>query len=362
MSPWRTHVTPPSLAQAAACSPASGKRLRSSARTYEAEGYPRLSLVTALPLKVWQDHLSPFLSIKGVVGLRGVCKALRGVVEECPVQLQSDLPPWNLEAALRCFPATTELNLSAGAPLETAEESALVELLRGHGGTLKEVWAYGLGADRLLSAAVIAGALPKLNYLLFPLEDPVYRQILSGGTLRFLESAVVTVMPGRAEHIAALEPLRRLPHLQSLRLECGAGRPPFPPFIPPSLKNLILEVWQVEHLESLLRELPSMLQASDARLEEIELSLPRALSAGCTAALAQLLQACSYTLKTVKLRKQPFSRATGVRVHSRVAAGPDELLRDARGPALPHALLQHPPRQRSPLPAPDRAAPRGAAE
>jgi hypothetical protein len=80
-----------------------------------------------------------------------------------------------------------------------------------------------------------------------------------------------------------------------------AWGPLFPPFTPYSLKSLTLGMRPGEHLEGLLRELPPMLQASGATLEEIEICGSGELPAECGAALAQVLHACSSTIKTVRL-------------------------------------------------------------
>jgi hypothetical protein len=103
--------------------------------------------------------------------------------------------------------------------------------------------------------------------------------------------------------MAALEHLRCLPHLRSLRLwlDRGALEVAFPPFIPPSLKELDLNITDGTVFESLLRELPSMLQASGASLEAIELSSLGEVRAECGAAIAQVFRTCSSTLKTVKM-------------------------------------------------------------
>jgi hypothetical protein len=135
-------------------------------------GGPRSSLVTTLPRSVWQEHLRPLLSVKEAAGLRGVCKALKGLVSGWPVRLGGSpihlrgLTPEDLEAALTCFPAAEGLSIfidDMEEPLSPAEESRLVEVLRRHGGTLKRVG----GARRLLLSAVQAGALPKLTYFDF---------------------------------------------------------------------------------------------------------------------------------------------------------------------------------------------------
>jgi hypothetical protein len=207
----------------------------------------------------------------------------------------------DLEAALTCFPATETLTMKIKGPLDPAEETRLVELLRGHGATLKRVEGRGKGGGQLLLSAVRAGALPSLTYFYFCPLQPIHREILSGGMLSLLEEVLVCC--DTEEQVAALEHLRRLPHLRCLKLVCEKDlvEAAFPPFIPPSLRRLHIDINHAALLESLLRELPSMLQASGARVEEIELPSPEELSPECGPALTQVLRACSSTLKTVKL-------------------------------------------------------------
>jgi hypothetical protein len=172
-----------------------------------------------------------------------------------------------------------------------------VEVLRGHGGTIKRVEARDEDQRQLLSSAVQAGALPNLTYFNFHLEDPIHREILSGDRLPLLEEVEVLIMQDDGEHVAAFEPLRRLPHLRRLSLTCvGPQEAAFHSFIPPSLKALRLSIDDLPSLESLLRELPAMLQASGASLQEIELWLVGELDASCGATLAQVLRTCSSTL------------------------------------------------------------------
>jgi hypothetical protein len=285
------------------------KRPPSPGRAHEA----RLSLATALPLSVWQEHLMPLLSVPEALRLRVVCKALRGVVAEFPTEEKVRVEVVHLEAALTCLPAIKHLYLTShgirGRRLEAAEESRLVELLRGHGGTLKRVEACASPERGVLLSAVQAGALPNLTYFDYSLGDHfnpgIDREILSGGMLPLLEE--VDVDWYREWHVAALEPLRRLPHLRRLHLRyCEGGEAAFPPFIPPSLKFLFLDFDEVAALESVLRELPSMLEG--VVLEEIVVVTPEdiepvsdeALIAECGAALARVLRACSPSLKIVR--------------------------------------------------------------
>jgi hypothetical protein len=87
----------------------------------------------------------PVLRIREAVGLREVCKALRGLTREWPVRMEGleGIKVKDPEAALTCFPAAERLRLNFWEPLAPAEEARMVELLRRHGGTLKRVQAWG---------------------------------------------------------------------------------------------------------------------------------------------------------------------------------------------------------------------------
>jgi hypothetical protein len=284
-------------------SSASGKRPTAPALGDAGKEGPRLSLVTALPASVWSEHLMPLLEVEEAVRLRGVCKAFKALVMEWPMDLCGYYE--DVAAALRCFPVAESLTITFDEPLSPAEGSRMVELLRGHGGTLKDVKAHGEGARRLLSSAVRAGALPSLTYFCFRLEDPIHREILSGATLRLLKHVDVALRMDVEEQVAALEPLRRLPHLRRLWLSCrGALGQAFPAFIARSLKILVLDTDPVATVESLLRELPSILQASEAGLEWIIIEFHSELSAEGGAALGQVLRTCSSTLKSLRLTEK----------------------------------------------------------
>jgi hypothetical protein len=252
------------LGQAPAGSPVVGKRPHPPGPGDRGREGPCLKLVTSLPLSVWREHLRPLLPVKAVVQLRRVCKALKALLTDWPMRLQT-IKAENLEAALRCFPATESLAMAAQEPPAPAEESRLTEWSRRHGGTLKQVMAVGDGARRLLSSLVRAGALPKLADISLSLENPIHQEILAGRMPGLLKKVHVTMKPGDEEQIAALEHLRHLPHLQIVRLECrSAQETALPLFIPPSLKSLFLTIGPPVQLYSLLRQLPSMLQASGA--------------------------------------------------------------------------------------------------
>jgi hypothetical protein len=248
---------------------------------------------------VWQEHLRRFLSIKEAAGLRAVCKALKVLVREWPMCL-GEVYEYHLEVALKCFPATKSFEVNIDQYPDPEEEARLVEVLREHGGTLKDVTTDDCG-HHLLSSAVLSGALPNLIDFAFYLKMPSNRQILSEGMLGLLEAA--TVRMNNSTQLAVLEHLRRLPHLQDLWLisEEPLG-PAFPPFIPPSLKALTVNLKSLASLESLVGGLPSMLQASGASLKEIRIIRNFGnLSAASGAALARAFHTCSSTLKTLSL-------------------------------------------------------------
>jgi hypothetical protein len=252
------------------------------------------------------------LPIQAAARLRVVCGALRAMVLGWPMHL-SDLRGVDPKAALTCFPATERLTMSLSRPLDRAEESRMVSLLRKHGGTLKRVTARvgGMASEHLLLSAVRAGALPNLTYFQFNLHDPIHREILSGGMLRLLEEVYVLVE--EEEDLAALGHLQNLSHLSCLRLSCegGALEATLPPFIPPSLRRLKFDFLFAAFPEAWLCELPPMLEASGASLESLELLAIEELTADGGDALAQVLRACATTLKTFSLdasEAQPGSR------------------------------------------------------
>jgi hypothetical protein len=61
---------------------AGGKGLRRPAPGDQKEENPRLTLITALPLSVWQEHIMPALSLRSATRLRRLCKALKALVEQ----------------------------------------------------------------------------------------------------------------------------------------------------------------------------------------------------------------------------------------------------------------------------------------
>jgi hypothetical protein len=285
---------------------------------------PRPNLVTALPPCVWREHVAPLLSGGEAAGLRVACKALKALVREWPMRLR-DVCHDDLEAALACFPATESLGIAAthALALAPAEERRVVGVLERHGGTLRRVMAEGPPARRLLFFAVYAGALPNLTFMRLSLRGPIYQHLLSGGMLQELEEVELTLHPDEGERFKALRHLRCLLLLRRLSLSCvNRVTADFPPFIPPSLKSLVLIIPETATLEALLRDLPPMLQASGARLEEIDIQKPKQeLSFEGGDLLAQVLEECATTLKTLKLGSLHGSWRLGFASFQALAAG-----------------------------------------
>jgi hypothetical protein len=295
--------------QAPADSLTAGKRAHPSAPGDHGEEGPRLNLVTALPLSVWREQLRPLLSVQEAARLRALSKAIKALVMGWPMHLGNVYPvgmtikdPEMLEGVLTCFPATEGLTIIPDDYLAREKHCRMVELLMQHGGTLKVVRPGNGRAKLHLWAAVLTGALPNLTHMVLSLREPCHRQILSNRMLGLLEDVEVTIEPDDEGQIAALGHLRHLPHLRRLTVECATAQTAmFPPFIPPWLKSLKFVLPRSARLEALLRDVPSMLRASGASIEEIEMFTTEKLSPAGAAVLAQVLQACSRTLKTVEL-------------------------------------------------------------
>jgi hypothetical protein len=76
----------------------------------------RLRLATALPLSVWQEHLMPLLSTLEAARLRVVCKAMKVLVNEWPME-PKHVTEKGFDALLTCFPATESLGVVIEEPL-----------------------------------------------------------------------------------------------------------------------------------------------------------------------------------------------------------------------------------------------------
>jgi hypothetical protein len=189
---------------------------------------------------------------------------------------------------------------------------ALVQWLGegGRGAHLETVTVdndYGL-ARNLVHEALQQGALPSLKVISASLEYETHRASLTEGLLGGMHELRLTIASYHREEdmkpqLAALGLVRELPALAKLEV-CTLGETPapveWPPFIPPSLKALCMDVSGSGHLhQSLLRALPGMLGASGARLNRLEVHISsdfKAIGDGLVH-VAQALRRCSPALE-----------------------------------------------------------------
>jgi hypothetical protein len=165
----------------------------------------------------------------------------------------------------------------------------------------------------IVHEALRQGALPSLKCVdVVELERPAERALLTEGHVAAMHELYVEIVC--VEHVpvepqlAALDLVRQLPALAKLDLVVqGNGDSPvhWPPFIPPSLKSLCIALWSnaIPSTKSLMHALPSMLGASGARLEHLEVILPDRFEylGGGLIPLAQVLRCCSPTLNKLRI-------------------------------------------------------------
>jgi hypothetical protein len=245
---------------------------------------------------VWGNHLLPLLTGKEAVRLGCTCKALRGVVREHFTGDLGKIKLDKLQAALTAFPRAREVVLAG-----RGEKEALVEWLRGEGRG-RHLARVAPASDFVLMA-LREGALPSLSHFNVHLQLEAYRAMLTGGFLGSMQELHVWV---RAPQLAALGLVRQLPVLAKLEVnfqaddDDGPVEVEWPPFIPPSLKALRIDLTQngIGGL-SLLRALPGVLGASGAGLERLEVVAINAFENGGKGLvhMAQALRCCSRTLK-----------------------------------------------------------------
>jgi hypothetical protein len=286
------------------------KRSRSSSPHVEPQPLPTRDLPTA----VWEDHLLPLLTRKEATRLGCTCKALRGLVREHFKDV-GEVKMVPLQAMLTTFPRARTVTLKDSSGWVGAQEGDGVQWLRegGHGRCLERVtmrrYPY---ADRndLLHQTLRDGALPSLRNLYMDLEYESHRALLTDGLVAGMhELRLVIKCSGNdatmGPQLAALGLVRHLPALAKLDVIAvgDTGDPvQWPPIIPPRLRALRIEVYARDGggvSESLLGALPGMLGASGARLERLEVVLPKDFEAigDALVHLAQALRCCSPTLK-----------------------------------------------------------------
>jgi hypothetical protein len=285
------------------------RRPRSSSPDAEPQPLP----TRAVPIAVWEDHLLPLLRCQDAARLGCSCKALRGVVREHFKDV-GQINTESLEAALTSFPRVRTVVVGF---LEDTGRSdvveALVQWLRegGRGRSLERVTTMSEYAGDVFHKVLQEGTLPSLKCVPAVLKNETHRASLTGGLVAAVHELRVTFDTWMADavylrpQLAALGLVRQLPALAKLEVTIGGWRygeaVQWPPFIPPSLKSLRIELWlkDVFATESLLHALHDMLGASGARLDRLEVLLPikfKFIGNGLVH-LAQALRCCSPTLK-----------------------------------------------------------------
>jgi hypothetical protein len=261
-------------------------------------------------MPLWEDHLLPLLTSKDAARLGSTCKALRGVVREHFLGLGT-IDGRRLKAALMTFPSARTVMLTVRVSNSAAAEE-VVEWMRegGWGRNLESVRVakWFCSCSYFVHEALQQGVLPSLRRMDVNLEDQ--RASVTGGFMGAMHELHLTIKctPDSAAmeaQLAAVGVMRQLPALTRLELQIidEDDDPPveWPPFIPPSLKALRIEVKQCpgSRVESLTSVLPGMLAASGARLDRLELILDHyfyELGDGLVH-LAQTLRCSSATIK-----------------------------------------------------------------
>jgi hypothetical protein len=222
-----------------------------------------------------------------------------------------------LRAALTTFPMAKSVLLEdKHAWRSIMEEEAQVDWLRegGRGSHLVKVQAEGDAASYLVHAALREGALPSLKAVNVTLYREMLRASLTEGFLGGMHELhlYMTDWFELEAELAALGLVRQLPALVKLDLEVHTSmamhNAQWPPFIPPSLKTLFLDVKgnslpSQPLLPALLPALPGMLEASGARLERLEVLVTNFVDnlGDGLVHVAQALRRCSSTLKAFLL-------------------------------------------------------------
>jgi hypothetical protein len=277
----------------------------------DAEPQPQPLPARALPMALWEDHLLPLLTCKDAARLACTCRALKGVVRELFKGDLGTVKMKKLRAVLTTFPVARSLLLEEShyGWWERPPEEGLVEWLRegGRGSHLVKVHAEDDRASDLVHTALRGGALPSLKAVNVKLEERMARASLTEGFLGSMHELCMDLTRIEELQLAALGLVRQLPALIKLDLKVSSymamrNDPPvhWPPFIPPSLKALFLDVKRNTFPNQLLLPaLPGMLEASGARLERLEVLVPNGVDnlGDGLVHVAQAVRCCSSTLK-----------------------------------------------------------------
>jgi hypothetical protein len=265
---------------------------------------------------VWGEYLLPLLTCKDTARLGSTCKALRGVVREHFTDVGT-MGLQQLQAMLTTFPRARRMTRPESMEEWTSGETeALVEWLR-EGGRGRHIEALRVErmyppAGDFVHKALQGGALPSLKRVDASLEYERHRASLTGGIMGAMHELRLIVncreiLSNLKRQLAALGLVRELPALTKLEV-CVYGETdhqhhpkPWPPFIPPSLRALRINMEECGNsptVELLLPALPDMIGASGARLDRLEIAIPSIIEyvGDGLVHVAQALRCCSPTL------------------------------------------------------------------
>jgi hypothetical protein len=282
------------------------------------EPQPQPLSTRALPVAVWEDHLLPKLTCKDAARLGCTCEALRTIVREHFKEDLGEISLKQLRAPLTAFPRGRAVTLKCQDKAWTSNESRNLSAWLREGGRGRHlatlvIRSDGRAASDFVHVALREGAFPSLTRVDANLEYDIPRASLTGGLLRGMHELHLTVTSSDVEpQLAALGLVRELPALGKLELEVrpdwrNNGPVQWPPFIPPSLKALSIELSDNRFSLFLLPALPSMLKASGAGLERLETKTASYFRKAVDDRLVHVvgvLRCCSPTLKVLDLAKR----------------------------------------------------------
>jgi hypothetical protein len=245
-------------------------------------------------MAVWEDHLLPLLTCEEAARLGCTCKALERMVREHFKDLGC-IDAEHLRAALTTFPAAREVALLGFNEWGDGEKEALLQWLRdgGRGRHLESIEMDNIFSSDtdLVHEALQQGVLSSLRRVQANLQNKTHRASLMNGFVGGVHDLFLAVDFRRLMYIqvepqlAALCTVRQLPALAMLEVYVRGeddDAMQWPPFIPPSLRALRIDVQQPHGPpitepppgSPLLRDLPDILGASGAKLDRLEVLMP----------------------------------------------------------------------------------------
>jgi hypothetical protein len=276
-----------------------------------------LHLASAFPRPVWLDHLLPLVTVREAVMLRTSCKAMRTIVAEMRADL-GERPVKHLKAMLTCFPQAHTIILYDEQSMTRAEQDNLIVWLEEHGNSLVRVQCEIPSEDgegMFLRRALRAGVFRKVKSWFLNLNEEDDRDLLIDGIVSGVESIYIDfsgdLLPIER---AAVRYLRTFAALKDTTCIMGFEDTALPPFIPPSLEALTLNLYCIKTEPVLLPGgVAPMIKSSGAKLRRLALTFRKLEEEGTARGVRRLLQACAPTLKTVTLVvKSPFESTVEV--------------------------------------------------